>query len=250
MKPALLIAALCALAVTPVAHAQTTTTAPAAATPSVGTLMMGCTQTADRAAAIAACTGLIKAAGKDTATLSTAYMARAAAAKGNGDLKGAFNDLSSALYADPKNAGIWLKRGDIRAALGQKIRSAADYSIALKYDPKNINALLGRGEQYRLLGVLPKAIEDATAAIKLDPKSAAAFANRAYASQRYGKNDDAIKDADEAIKLDTKSAIAYAARGLARTATDKIAAITDLKRALELDPKLAAATDALKKLVN
>jgi tetratricopeptide (TPR) repeat protein len=259
-KP-LLAAAVVALATVAGAQAQTTTvpmapkavTAPMAdvkaAVAAVNANYADCTQTADLKKVAAACTLFLKDAGTDDrAKLATVYSARAAATQASGDLKGAFRDMSRALAADPKNATLWAKRGDIRQALGQRIRSAADYSVALKYDPKNLAALLGRCEQYRQLGSLPNAIKDADEIIKLDPKSATAYATRAYAAQRLGRDADAAKDADEAIKLDPKSALAYAARGFSKVKADKAAAIVDLKKAVELNPKLEAVTAALKKL--
>ena len=39
-------------------------------------------------------------------------------------------------------------------------------------------------------------------------------------------------------------------RGFAKVKTDKQAALSDLKKALELDPKLDVVNDALKKLSN
>lgn len=211
--------------------------------------MDDCKQTADKVKAIAACTAVIKDAAKDKAKLAEAYSARAAALAAEKP-RDALSDLSQALYAEPTNAALWTKRADVRSMLGQHFRAAVDYSVALKYAPNNVAALLGRGDQYRRLGVLPKAIEDADAVLKIDPKSAVAYANRAYAEQRYGQDDKAYKDAEEAIKLDPKSALAYAARGFAKLKTDKQGGLTDLKKALELDPKLEAVTEALKKLAS
>ncbi len=247
-----LLAALFVSVATTASMAQTPATpaapvaAPAAATPPSPSIA-DCTQRIDLKKVETACKALLKDAGADRAKLVTGYTGLAAAAEGAKDLKGALKQLSWALAASPKDAALWSKRGDVRAALGQKIRSAADYSVALKYDPKNLNALLGRAAQYRLLGSLPNAIKDADAALAIDPKSASAMANRAYAAQRLGRDADAIKDADEAIKLDAKSALAYAARGFAKMKTDKTAAMADLKKAVDLDPKLTAAADAIKK---
>jgi tetratricopeptide (TPR) repeat protein len=219
----------------------------AAAAAAVSANLTDCTQRIDLKKTEAACKLLAKEAGSDRAKMATAYTGLAAAAEGAKDLKGALKQLGWALAASPKDAALWAKRGDIRAALGQKIRSAADYSVALKYDPKNTTALLGRMGQYRLLGSLPNTVKDADAILALDPKSSVAMATRAYANQRMGKDADAAKDAEEALKLDPKSALAYAARGFAKLKTDKVAAVADLKKAIEFDPKLTAAADAIKK---
>lgn len=207
-----------------------------------------CTQVADRDKAIAACTALIKDAGKDRAKLETGYSARGAAYEAKGELRKALSDLTWALAAGPKNADLWYRRGVVRAALGQNIRAAADQTLALRYDPKNVKALIERGELYRKLGSLKYAVGDASEAIKLDPKSATAFANRGYAKLRLGDGGGAAADADEAIKLDEKSALGYLTRGLATAKTDKDKAIADVKKALELRPGMPEATSALKTL--
>jgi tetratricopeptide (TPR) repeat protein len=207
-----------------------------------------CKQTTDRAKAMVACTTLLKDAGKDNAKIVEAYVGRATAALGSAKPTDALADLSKAIGYDPKNADLWLKRGNVRALLGQKIRAAADYSIAAKYDPKSAPALAGRAEMYRLLGALPRAISDSTDALKLDPKSVSALSTRAFAQQRLGRDKEAVADADEAIKLDGKSMLAYLARGLAQMKADPAKATTDLKKVLELEPKSQLAAAALKKL--
>jgi tetratricopeptide (TPR) repeat protein len=210
--------------------------------------MADCTQANDRVRAIMACDALIKEAGRDIARLAPLLVARAAQYQASGRPLDALSDLSGALAADPKNAVLWTKRGDVRAGLGQRIRSAADYSVALKYDPKSVPALLGRGEQFRLLGALQKSVEDMSAVLAIDPRSSSALAARAYANERLGRVDGALKDADEALKLDANATLALLARGLARQTTDKAAAVGDLRRVLQLDPKSPVAAAALKKL--
>lgn len=207
-----------------------------------------CVQAADRVKAVAACSTLIQQAGKDAAKLAPLYSARAAHHQASGRPRDALEDLSRALAADPQNADLWTKRGDVRAGLGQRIRAAADYAVALKYEPRSVPALLGRGEQFRLLGALKRSVEDLTSALALEPRSSGALAARAYAHERLGKTADALADAEAALKIDPDATLAILARGLARRSTDKAAAVIDLKRVLQLDPKSPVAAAALKKL--
>jgi tetratricopeptide (TPR) repeat protein len=218
------------------------------ASPPAAPPMADCTQTADRAKAITACSDIIKSRGTENSALLSAYRARAAANLANKKTADALSDLTRALVLDPKNPALWIERGDVRANLGQRIRSAADYSVALKYDPKNAKALVGRGEQFRALGALQRAIADHTEALKVDPKSAAAYAGRAYAQVRLGNDKDAAADAEEAIKLDARSSQAYIARALSAAKSDKVKATNDLKKALELDPASVIAKAELDKL--
>jgi tetratricopeptide (TPR) repeat protein len=210
-----------------------------------------CAQTTDRERAIVACTAVMKEAGRDNAKLLAAYSNRSLAYQAKGEHRLAISDLTRALVYSPRDPQLWYRRGLSRSALGQNIRCAADFSLALRYDTRMANALLERGECYRKLGALPRAIADQTEVLKLDPKSATAYANRAYAQLRLGQLDKAVADADEAIKLDPRSARGYLARGLAREKKDKTQAASDVKKALELDPKLKDARelqDALKRL--
>jgi hypothetical protein len=71
-----------------------------------------CKQTADRSKAIVACSALLKEAGKDNAKIVEAYVGRATAALGSAKPADALADLSKAIGYDPKNAALWLKRGD------------------------------------------------------------------------------------------------------------------------------------------
>jgi tetratricopeptide (TPR) repeat protein len=220
-------------------------TVPAAATTSSSAAIPSdCSQTADKAKAVVACSTYIKDLGKagqkDNDRMATVLSTRAAAYSGQGLHKAALTDITRALYHLPKDAKLWHQRGQIRQALGQHFRCAADFSIALKHDPKMAQAYVGRGDCYRRLGALPKAIADSDEALKLDPKSAAALSTRAYAQLRLGKNDRALADAEDAIKADPNSARGYLTRGLAQEKTDKAKADADVKRVLELDPKIKA----------
>lgn len=197
-----------------------------------------CAQPVDRDKAIAACTTMMKEVAKEKDKLSIAYVNRSSAYQAKGDLRKALSDMTWGVVYNPKSANLWLKRASIRDSLGQNIRAAADYTIAIKADPKLTQAYIGRGEAYRRLGALPQAIADASEALKLDPKSHAALANRAYAQFRLGQVEKAKADADEALKLNDKSARAYLVRGLAQEKADKAKAVADVKKALELDPKL------------
>jgi Tfp pilus assembly protein PilF len=263
--PRLLLAGLVAtgLAITTAGHAQAPAAAPTPApapaksaapaaapaqpaTPGIASAPVpaDCTQKADLVKAVASCTAYLKEFGKSATKtsdrLASAHSSRATAFSGQGLHKQALADITRALYHGPKDAKLWYQRGQIRTALGQNIRCAADHAIALRYDAKMTEALVGRGDCYRRLGALPKAIADADAALKLDPKSASAYAMRSYANLRLGKADVAVTDAEEALKIDPNSARAYLTRGLAQETKDKAKAEADVKKAVALDPALKA----------
>ena len=206
-----------------------------------------CTQRTDFSKAVTACNALVSESKNDKAKLAVAYSNLGAAQKGAGDLKGALTNLGWALVYDRTNANLWHERALVRAGLGQTLRAAADETLAIRYDPRKVDAWIARGDLYRSMGALTRAVSDETEALKLDPKSAAAYANRAYANLRMGLIDKAKTDAEEAIKIDANSARAYLTRGLATEKTDKAKALTDLKKALELEPKNTVVQGALKR---
>lgn len=207
-----------------------------------------CTQRTDLPKATTACSTLLKEANRDRTKLAVAYFNLASAQKAAGNLRGALTNFGWALVYDRTNANLWHERGVVRAALGQNLRAAADETLAIRYDPRRVDAWIARSDLYRSMGVLSKAVSDASEALKLDPKSADAYAARGYAKLRLGQTVDAKADAEEAIKADPKSVRGYLTRGLAQEKTDRVKAISDIKKALELDPKNAIAQEALKRL--
>ena len=230
-------------AVLPVAAAIALIAAPA------GAQTLGdCMQRDDLTKAVATCTALVKAAGKDRPKLATATAFLGTAQRAQGDYRNAVATLSQALILDPRNARLWHERALARAALGQLVRATADETYALRYEPRMIEALISRSDLFRQIGILGRAVADATEALKLDPNSAEAFANRAYAQLRQGRPNFALADAEEALKRDPRSARALLTRGLVTEKTDAAKAREDLKRALDLDPKKQIAIDALKRL--
>lgn len=122
--------------------------------------------------------------------------------------------------------------------------------MALIANPKCVKAHLARGE---VLLALEKhsntAIQDYDAAVALDPKSAKTVFERAKAQERLKKPKEVVADTTRAIKLDPTLADAYVLRGEAYYAlteyfqdgdyNDK--ALKDLRKAIELNPKLAKA---------
>jgi tetratricopeptide (TPR) repeat protein len=156
----------------------------------------------------------------------------------------------AAAYA---NSGIAkLKKHDFDGAI-------ADFNRALQSDPKLAKVYVSRGLAKREKHDLDGAIADFNRALQLDPKNANAYYSRGNAKREKheliayggvgvspvgigkvesGELDSVITDLDRALQLDPKNVKAYLNRGVAKDEKgDMEAAMQDYDRALMIDPK-------------
>ena len=93
------------------------------------------------------------------------------------------------------------------------------------------------------------AIDDYTEAIKLDPKFGEALNNRAWTLLKVGRTNAALMDANKAVELLPDKAYAWDTRGhIAEALNNRTQAISDYRKALQLDPQSDGAREALKTL--
>ena len=92
-------------------------------------------------------------------------------------------------------------------------------------------------------GRLEEALSAFDCVVALNPSHVDALVARAKVHFHSDRYQEAIDDANRAIELDPKSAAAYCIRGRARGAAerDSETGMPDLNKAIELDPKLAEA---------
>src|SRR5438876_487692 len=184
------------------------------------------------------------------------------------DFNGAIADFNRALQLDPKLAKAYDDRGLAKQGKGDLDGAIADFNHALQLDPKDAKACDNRGVAKRHKGDFDGAIADFNRALQFDPKDAKAYVNRGIAKQQKGNLDGAIADFNRALQLNPKLANAYYDRAdakrekydlsvsgavdtfewpnydLGTKKVDKSAsdgAIADINRALNINPKLAAA---------
>jgi tetratricopeptide (TPR) repeat protein len=147
------------------------------------------------------------------------------------------------------------------AAVGRQdfTRAIADSTVAIRRDPASAQAYVNRGAAYHRKGDLAAAIADYDKAVELDFGLAAAWYNRGVALYEQGLQKGsrmaasptgpsaaavrpAVSDLSRAIALDPKNADAYFNRGVAQFAqSDMAAALADFEKVLELDPANADA---------
>jgi tetratricopeptide (TPR) repeat protein len=139
----------------------------------------------------------------DVELSDSALLGRATAYLGNGNLRGALQDLELAVTTFG-TAAAYLQRGQAFALQGDAARARADYDQAAKLDPDNPEVLLARGSLAQSQGDTSAAIADYSQALKLQPDSSNALFQRGLAYQQSG--DLASARADFAAVLASRTA--------------------------------------------
>jgi tetratricopeptide (TPR) repeat protein len=159
-----------------------------------------------------------------------------------GDADGAIAAFTRAIQLDPKNAKVYLFRGDAYGRKGDYPKALADYNQAAALDPKDPDVFLARGTFFAFVDDPKfrdpaKAEADFTRVIELDPKNVFAYSNRGllYMDQ---EPDKAIANFTKALAIDPKAGHLYINRGSAHlNKKDYAKAIADFTRAIDLNPK-------------
>jgi protein O-mannosyl-transferase len=147
--------------------------------------------------------------------------------------------------------------GNVATAYAKKL----DYANAIKYygisiikEPKNGLHYMNRGFQYLKIQQPEKALPDLEKAVKLPMKKedrASIFGGLGTAQLNMGLVKESYANFNTAIdKEGSKDAIHYFNRGVARLKlfNDKVGAIADVKKSLEINPNYAEAKNGLKVL--
>ena len=134
-------------------------------------------------------------------------------------------------------------------------KAIADYSRAIKLAPNNAIGYLGRAkvmiEKVRFEEhAYEQVLADITKAIELDQRSAPlGYALLAWAKFEQGNEEEGLLDAQHAVELSPNLASAFEARGhMYQSLNRGEEAIRDLRKALELDPKLYRSRELLERL--
>jgi len=109
------------------------------------------------------------------------------------------------IAAAPRNADLYVARGNVRFELMQVDEAIADFSEAIRLDPENPAAFHGRGGALAAKGDSAKAITDYGEAIRLDARAISYYA-RGCVLHRSGDFEKAMEDFNEAIRLDPNDA--------------------------------------------
>ena len=142
---------------------------------------------------------------------------------------------------NPKNYAAY----SIRVAMLQRSPQdkLKDYGKAIILNPENSQLYTGRGDLYNSIENYSAAEEDYTTALNLNPKDTLALNHRAqlYLS-KFNKYEDAIKDYTKILEIDSTDGMIYVNRaGCYFKMKNYSAAIEDLNKALEIEPKFSFA---------
>lgn len=117
-----------------------------------------------------------------------------------------------AIQARPKDAKLYIRRGDLFAARWKPADAIEDYTSALEIDEKNTGALLGiatvMAERWD-----KRAVEMAQKAIEIDPKLVPAHELLARLAVEDSDYEKAVEHADKALSLSPKALDAMGVRG-------------------------------------
>lgn len=166
------------------------------------------------------------------------YVARGNAKLADRQFDEAIADFTEALRHEPNAIAAFTGRALALADKSQVEPALADADRALRIDPQSASALFLRGSILAEAGQFEKAIADLSECLRLSPEHASAFRNRSGVWLETRDYERALADATRATEINPKSAIAYANRGAALLAVGKIEeAFADLDEAVTLDPQ-------------
>jgi tetratricopeptide (TPR) repeat protein len=197
---------------------------------------------------VRACSQIISNSKSPTKIKALAYSFRGKARTDAGAYQQAIADFSQALLLQKDNVAAYAGRGRAQLFAGQAKGAIEDYDVAIRLSPKTAELYVERGHAQMVSGGVDAAIRDFDEALKINPHSWSAFNERGVAKSRKGQLAEAISDFDQAIAIRPLPEI-YANRGYVNEALAKSQdAIRDLQKALQRDPSLVPAREALRQL--
>lgn len=130
-------------------------------------------------------------------------------AHGHADLEAQIGRLGDDLKKDPKNAALYLRRGELYRYHEEWTKAAKDCDQAQKLDPALAEVELARGKAFYGQGQMAKAVECLDRFLKRQPKEPEGYLFRGRALNRLGRNADAARDFGEVIALVPEPAPEY-----------------------------------------
>lgn len=199
---------------------------------------------------ISSCTAIIDLAAHGSSVAGTRiadiYVARATALEQNGADQAALQDLNTAEKKDPRNALPWIGLGNFYIAKSDYARALESYDHAAKIGSKDPVIYDDRGAALAALHRNDEAIADFTRALALDRRDTTALSNRATLYLDSNRSELAIADLTQLIGAEPANAQAYYHRGTAYERANELdKAMEDYRRATRLQPSFASAYEAL-----
>lgn len=161
----------------------------------------------------------------------------------------ALGDYERLINLSPDDADLYIGRGQVYLSQEKTVSALKDFTKAIELDPQNALGYAGRGATQNARKRYDEALTDLDQAVVLDPKLAEAYYRRGETYFYLNDFERANADLTKAAELASNYAEVYDVRGkIAEAQENKDAAIAAYKQALEFDPFLESAMEALKKL--
>ncbi|GAA6619048.1 tetratricopeptide repeat protein [Scytonema sp. NUACC26] len=145
---------------------------------------------------------------------------------------------TEALRLNSKNTHAYIRRAQLRLALGDDKGAVADYDRIVQLNPNNVPHRLTRASFHLRLRNYKNAIQDYDWILGLNPNDSRTYRRRAQARNLSGNYKGAITDYSTVIKLNPNNSLSYLERGqVYLQLKDYKAAIADANSALKIDSK-------------
>lgn len=157
--------------------------------------------------------------------------------------------LDKAVTDAPTNGKTWYYRAMNRMAMGDNDGALRDLDHLLAIEPRDVHAMLRRAEVHQVRGDEERATSDLYRVIGTTPNGPAAeHALAELGRMAVMKNDlpTALGHYDRLVGIASYNAVAWCERGIVRSFVhDDENAVSDLQKAVELDPMLDKAYGTL-----
>ncbi len=147
---------------------------------------------------------------------------------------------TASIALSPPRADVYLPyfaRGLSFAKLELFEQAYADFDEALRQRPGALDPLINRGIARIVSKKYAEAVVDFDEALRIDSSLARVYLLRAQAREKLGDEEGARRDLAEGLRHEPSDDLGWIDRAVARVATDPAAALADLDRALEVNPR-------------
>lgn len=153
-----------------------------------------------------------------------------------GKYEEALNAFDKVIEVRPDYANAWYYKGLALGGLDRNEEALKAHDKAIELNPDYANAWINRGVALDNLGRYEEALKAYDKVIGLNPDFAEAWGNKGVTLVKVGRYEEALKAYDKVIGLKPDYALAWYARaGVYSIRKKKEKALSDLKKAVELD---------------
>lgn len=135
----------------------------------------------------------------------------------------------------------FFSRGVIRLRQKDYALARDDFNRVIELDAGNADAFFNRALAEHGLGMTKEALADLDRGLLLKSSSTRVYFVRARIKDQAGDPDGARRDREEGLKREPADELGWSARGFARMTDDPEGALRDFQKALQINPRSAAA---------